>query len=243
MAIPSNPPRGPGSYKEIALISVLIAFTVVVTKIPAFPLLGVQGSISLGAIVPVIIGFLLPPPQALITAVIGGSIASIIPPAGVFGPLSPLPMVLATLAASMIFYWGVKGLASYVSLHLLVILGFIAANVRGFLEYYYYYPWFHVLGLIIAVAGFLLLKEPYKHIIPAGVAGVLVDHMSGSLVAQVYFPLVAGFTIPPEIWATVSFIYPVERTILIAIAVAVVGILYRMKVAAPWRKQSAMSRT
>ncbi len=232
----------PSSARYIALISVLIAFTVVVTKIPAFPLFGVQGSISLGAIVPVIVGFLLPPIPALVVAVVGGGIASLIPPAGIFGPLSPLPMVLGTLAASMVFYYGRRGLVGYVVLHVLLILGFIAVSGSAFAEFYYY-PWFHVLGLAIAVAGFLWLKEPYKYIIPAGIAGVLVDHMTGSLVAQVYFPLVAGFTIPAEIWASVSFIYPVERTVLIAIAVIVVGVLYRMRVAVPWRRQSATSRT
>ncbi len=232
----------PSSARYIALISVLIAFTVVVTKIPAFPLFGVQGSISLGAIVPVIVGFLLPPLPALVVAVVGGGIASLIPPAGIFGPLSPLPMVLGTLAASIVFYLGRRGFIGYIALHVLLILGFIAVSGGAFSEFYYY-PWFHVLGLIVAILVFLWFKEPYKYMISAGVAGVLVDHMAGSLVAQVYFPLVAGFTIPAEIWASVSFIYPVERTILIVIAVVVVGVLYRMKVAVPWRKQLATSRT
>ncbi len=228
----------PSSVRYIALTSVLIAFTVVVTKIPAFPLFGVQGSISLGAVVPVIVGFLLPPLPALVVAVIGGGIASLIPPAGIFGPLSPLPMVLGTLASSMIFYWGKRGFTGYIVLHVLLILGFIAVSGSVFNEFYFY-PWFHVLGLLLAVIFFLRVREPYKYIVPAGIAGILVDHMTGSLVAQVYFPLVAGFSIPPEIWASVSFIYPVERTVLIVIAVIVVGVLYRMKVAAPWRRQSA----
>ena len=238
----SYPGVRPSSARYIALISVLVAFTVVVTKIPAFPLLGVQGSISLGAVVPVIVGFLLPPLPALIVAVVGGGIASLIPPAGIFGPLSPLPMVLGTLASSMVFYLGRRGLAGYIVLHVSLILGFIAVSGSAFREFYYY-PWFHVLGLIVATIAYLRLREPYKYIVPAGIAGVLVDHMTGSLVAQLYFPLVAGFTIPPEIWASVSFIYPVERTILIVIALVVVGALYRMKVAAPWRRQSATSRT
>lgn len=242
MATHSRSAMGLRSYRRIALVSILIAFTVVISKVPAFPLLGVQGTISLGAIVPVIVGFLLPPLPALIVAIIGGGIASLIPPLGIFGPLSPLPMVLATLAASMIFYWGRRGLIGYILIHLLLILGFIAVSGDSFREYYYY-PWFHVLGLVIAVTVSLLPREPYRYTIPAGIAGVLVDHMTGSLVAQVYFPLVAGFTIPPEIWASVSFIYPVERTILIVIAVIVVDVLYRMKVATPWRRQSAMSRT
>ncbi len=232
----------PSSIRYIALVSILIAFTVVITKIPAFPLLGVQGSISLGALVPVIVGFLLPPLPALVVAVIGGGIASLIPPAGIFGPFSPLPMVLGTLASSMIFYWGRKGLIGYTILHVLLIIGFIAVSGSVFWEYYYY-PWFHVLGLIIAVATYTWIREPYKYIIPAGFAGPLVDHMTGSLIAQIYFPLVAGFTIPPQIWASVSFIYPVERTVLIVIGIVVVGVLYRMKVAAPWRSISATSRT
>ncbi len=219
---------------SIAKIAVFTAVAVALTMIPAFSVIGLQGlSITLGAIAPVLLGVVLRPREALASAILAGIISTIIPPPGVFGPLSPLPLIAGTLATILVYHYGVKGKALYASLHLILIALFITLSLPEIIVEYPYYPWFHIVGLITA----LILALTNKHklvLVSSSIAGILVDHMTGSVIAQVYFPLIAGFKIPANIWASVTWIYPIERTILIVIASMLLIILDRIGVLRPW---------
>lgn len=221
----------------IARIAVFTALATAITMIPAFSVIGVEGaSITLGAIVPAILGVMLTPHEAIVSAILAGVLATIIPPPGIFGPLSPLPLIIGTIAVILVYRFGFKGLIGYLALHLGLIASFIAVSGEAYFNEYPLYPWFHLLGVIIVLLLSLKRGQPALLLV-ASIAGILVDHITGSLIAQVYFPLIAGYTIPGKIWAAVTWIYPIERTILIAIAYAVLMILYKVGVPAPWAKK------
>ncbi len=219
---------------SIARIAVFTAIAVALTMIPTFSVIGVQGlSITLGAIAPVLLGVVLRPREAMASAILAGILSTIIPPPGVFGPLSPLPLIAGTLAATLVYHYGTRGRTLYASLHLILIALFIVLSLPEIIVEYPYYPWFHVVGLIVALT--LALTNKRKLIlVSSSIAGVLVDHMTGSVIAQIYFPLIAGFRIPASMWASVTWIYPIERTILIAIASMLLIILDRIGVLGSW---------
>lgn len=223
---------------SIARIAVLTALAVIITMIPAFSVIGVEGaSITLGAIVPTLLGVLLLPYEALISATIAGILSTIIPPPGIFGPFSPLPLIIATIAVILVYRFKYKGLIGYLVLHLGLIVSFIVVSGIRFFKEFPLFPWFHIVGVIV-VTSLLIFKRTWSTLlISASIAGVLVDHIVGCVLAQVYFPLVAGFAIPGSIWSAVTWIYPIERTILTVIAYAILTILYKIGVPAPWIKQ------
>ena len=223
---------------SIARIAVLTALAIIITMIPAFSVVGVEGaSITLGAMVPVLLGVLLMPREAIISAIIAGILSTIIPPPGTFGPFSPLPLIMATIAVVLVYRFKYKGLIGYLTLHLGLVVLFIIVSGMRFFEEFPLYPWFHIVGALIATLLLILKRTWLTLLISASIAGVLVDHIAGSVLAQVYFPLVAGFTIPGSIWSAITWIYPIERTILIVIACAILTVLYKIGVPAPWIKQ------
>jgi len=215
---------------RMARVAVYTVVATVLSTLPAFKVAGAEGvSITLGAVAPVVLAGALPVGEAVSAALAAGILATVIPPPGVFGPLSPLPMVVATAAASLAYRYGRRGVLAAVAIHLAFLILFAVLGGEEFLVHYPHYPWFHVLGMCIALlmgdfgSGTLLL-------IPPAVEGVLVDHAVGCAIAQIYFPLVAGFSIPPSIWRAVAWVYPVERGILIAVAYAVLVAMRRLGV-------------
>jgi hypothetical protein len=80
----------------------------------------------------------------------------------------------------------------------------------------YYYPWYHllVLGIFIFFEKTILIKSVtskayvFASLFIASLMGVLSDHMAGSITYYLLYGL------PADMYRSVVFIYPVERTIL-----------------------------
>lgn len=223
---------------RISRIAVYTAFSTALSMIPAFSVFGVEGAtITLGAITPVILGTMLPSSDAIIAAIATGILLTILPPPGVFGPLSPLPVILGTLAATLVYEYRTGSIVAYTALHIGLLLGFVIASGGEFFTMYPLSIWFHVLGIVLVLTLFVI-KNKLAHklrLLATSIAGVLVDHATGMFLAQIYFPLATGIRIPGKIWASITWIYPVERTILIIIAYAVVLLLHKSGVALLWR--------
>lgn len=221
----------------IARIAVFTALATVITMIPAFSIAGVEGaSITLGAIVPVVLGVMLTPHEAIVSAILVGILSTVIPPPGAFGPLSPLPLIIGTIAVVLVYRFDFKGLVGYLALHLGLVALFIAVSGKAYFNEYPLYTWLHFLG-VLAVLILSLKRSQSTLLLTTSITGVLVDHITGSVIAQIYFPSIAGYPIPGEIWAAITWIYPIERTILIAIAYTVLMVLYKVGVPAPWAKK------
>jgi len=89
----------------------------------------------------------------------------------------------------------------------------------------YYYPWFHILVL----GGFILFHHKYRNrtgnvytftfILFTTLIAILADHLAGSITATILFDL------PPQMFASVVTIYPIERITLAFAAAAIVYLL------------------
>ncbi|MGM0771129.1 MAG: hypothetical protein ACQESU_05925 [Halobacteriota archaeon] len=87
----------------------------------------------------------------------------------------------------------------------------------------YYYPWFHILTLGTFFTFNYKLKGREENIFKfmflflASLMAILADHLAGSISATILFDL------PPQMFASVVMIYPIER---ITLALAAASIMY-----------------
>ncbi|MEA1985496.1 MAG: hypothetical protein U9N13_07605 [Euryarchaeota archaeon] len=80
----------------------------------------------------------------------------------------------------------------------------------------YYYPWFHIVILVLFVAYYHLYPRTarytsvhtFVYLFLTSLLAALSDHMAGSTAAIILMDL------PADIFRSVYFIYPVERTVL-----------------------------
>ncbi|WP_440952877.1 hypothetical protein [Methanococcoides sp. FTZ1] len=89
----------------------------------------------------------------------------------------------------------------------------------------YYYPWFHVVTLGAFLVFYYRLRERKENIFKfiflllAALMAILSDHLVGSISAAILFDL------PPQMFASVIMIYPIER---ITLALAAASIIYML---------------
>ncbi|WP_135610651.1 hypothetical protein [Methanococcoides sp. AM1] len=103
----------------------------------------------------------------------------------------------------------------------LILLWYITPTGRTI----YYYPWFHV----VILASFLIFYYKFKNrdanifkftfLLLAALMAILADHLAGSISAAILFDL------PPQMFASVITIYPIERTTLAFAAAAITFLL------------------
>jgi len=89
----------------------------------------------------------------------------------------------------------------------------------------FYWPWFHILVL----GGFILFHHKYRNrtgnaytfafLLFTTLIAILADHLAGSITAAILFD------IPPQMFASVVTIYPIERITLAFAAAAIVYLL------------------
>ncbi|WP_445474241.1 hypothetical protein ACT9XH_07580 [Methanococcoides methylutens] len=103
----------------------------------------------------------------------------------------------------------------------LILLWYITPTGRTI----YYYPWFHV----VTLAAFLLFYNKLKaregnlfkfaFLFLAALMAILADHLAGSISAAILFDL------PPQMFASVITIYPIERITLAFAAASIIFLL------------------
>jgi len=212
--------------KTISLIIVFAALHVILSVLPFTITIGVSGQITLGVLSGPLIGILLGPYFGGLTVFIGSIVGMFLNPAGaIFGPLSLLPPVLGAVGAGFIRIK--RGYISGALIALFVLIFYINPVGREVLTY----PWFHLIAMVIAfspVAYFagssFKSSKSAKHLtigmLTAIFVGTLTDHICGSAIAIWYY------TIPPEIWGSITFIYPVERIVAVIIIYFIATPLY-----------------
>ena len=202
---------------HVALIAVFAALQAVLSTLPFTITVGVEGQITLGLIGGALIGVLFGPFIGGLAVLIGSFIGVFMNPAGaILGIFTVIPPFLGSVGAGC-----VKIKRGYVAggIILAALLLFYANPVgREVIAY----PWFYIVGMIVAfsplayVAGSAFsskkLAKPALGIVIASLVGVLTDGMAGSGIAMWYF---SG--LPPEIWSSIMFIYPMERIVALVI--------------------------
>jgi len=202
---------------HVALIAVFAALQAVLSTLPFTITVGVEGQITLGLVGGALIGVLFGPFIGGLAVLIGSFIGVFMNPAGaILGIFTVIPPFLGSVGAGC-----VKIKRGYVAggIILAALLLFYAHPVgRGVIAY----PWFYIVGMVVAfsplayVAGSAFsskkLAKPALGIVVASLVGVLADGMAGSGIAMWYF---SG--LPPEIWLSIMFIYPMERIVALVI--------------------------
>ncbi|WP_135603907.1 hypothetical protein [Methanococcoides sp. NM1] len=104
---------------------------------------------------------------------------------------------------------------------ILILLWYITPTGRTI----YYYPWFHVITLGAFLVFNYKLKDregnlfKFTFLLLAALMAILADHLAGSISAAILFDL------PPQMFASVITIYPIERITLAFAAASIIFIL------------------
>jgi hypothetical protein len=217
------------STVDVALIAVFAALQAVLSIFPFTITIGVSGSITLGVVGGPLIGILLGPIIGGFAVLIGSVIGVFLNPAGaLFGILTIIPPFFGAFGAGC-----VKVKRGYVAgAVILMSLLVFYANPSG--REAYLYTWLHIAAMIVAFSPIAFIAgssfnspqtvKPIFGIVIASFIGVLTDHITGSALGIWYFSL------PPEVWYSIMFVYPVERIVALALASAIaIPVYYSLK--------------
>ena len=223
----------------IASIIVVSGAAIALNLIPAFPIIGGAGFITLGAlagsIIGIYLGLRLGITAVLITLIVAVQYNSSL--ITFFGPFFFMPLVISFFVAGT-YYSG----KPHYSLSILATLYVVFIAV----QYPYILNYLGVLVYDVAVTAGLAIATPYiigKKIlrgIGSIIAGVIGDHMGGNLAWVLNYLYLQGnisqLATNPEfqanwykIWNMSACVYPVERTILI-----IIGSIIILSTLKPW---------
>ncbi|MCD6300593.1 MAG: hypothetical protein J7L82_00805 [Staphylothermus sp.] len=218
--------------KTVASIVTIAALSLFLSIIPAFPIVGFSGAITLGALSGTLIGIFLKSREGLIAILLVVVLIPLINPGimSILGFLYFLPLMLSWLSATLFFY-------SSSIYSLVLILGSLVVFVIVHGNLITYYPEYLIYDLIVPLIntiGYYIFyfKKAYTEqlrSIGAVINGIIGDHLGGSIAVSIN-----SFDKLPEwieIWSTAAWVYPVERTILI-----IIGILIVMPTIGAWLK-------
>jgi hypothetical protein len=217
------------STVDVALVSVFAALQALLSIFPFTITVGVSGQITLGVIGGPLIGILLGPAVGGLAVLIGSLAGVFINPAGaIFGVLTVIPPFFGAFGAGC-----VKIKRGYVAgAVILASLLVFYANPVG--REAFLYTWLHVIAMIVAFSPLAYIAgssfsssqkvKPVLGIVIASFVGVLTDHVTGSAMGVWYFSL------PPQVWLAVMFVYPVERIVaLTLVSIIAVPVYYSLK--------------
>lgn len=230
------------NIRDLSIILSFSALVLVLSVIPAFPIIGFSGAITLGALSGTIIGLFLNPFHGLLVVIISLILTPLVNPStvGLLGYFYFLPLILSWIV-SLTF----RKYSPLLSLAILYtgLLGFALAHIffiDKYIEYLYYDGVVPIAYLVI----YYLFKQkvPMLKELGAIIYGVLADHVGGSLGFSIMYLYIVKeidnlfsdiniYNFWISIWKSVAYIYPVERTILILI-----GGIILLPVLKPWRK-------
>jgi hypothetical protein len=192
--------------KQVALISVFAALIVVVTRLPGIPIMvGAQfGTIELAVVLYPIAGILLGPYVGALAALLGNSVAFLIPKWSIFGLLAIPAGALSALVAGFLTKrdkW-LDWKAAAVVLGVLICMWYIPIpnpqQAYVGLEAPYYPIPLHISALALVlifrrrITNFINSSAKRLMTLGVGIAsyvGIMTDHMFGNLMyANVFFP-------------------------------------------------------
>lgn len=208
--------------RDVALTSIFAALYVALGYIPLFYIFGSYGQYMTAALIfAPITGIVLGPVGGGLATAIGGIIGMMLTGNMPMGIFSFLPGTFGALCVGLT-YRG-RWYASAV-IFAFFIVAFAALPSIGAAKYY---VWLHAFALLLLVSPASTLAveytkslDPQKLVFGVSILafiGVLVDHIVGSFLYQLLYPL------PESVWATFAFVYPLER-LLVTIVAAIIGV-------------------
>lgn len=228
--------------RDLSIVLSFASIVLVLSVIPAFPVIGFNGMITLGALAGTIIGIFLNPIHGLIVVIMSSTFLPLINPGiiGILGYFYFLPLLLSWIV-SLTFTR--KGPMLSLIILMIGLLGFVLVHIYFIDEYIEYLYYDGVLPLIYVVIYYLLRNRiPHLRELGAIVYGVIGDHIGGNIGSSIMYLYIFELInkIQSDIrmynawvnsWKYVAYIYPFERTIIILIGAIVV-----LPVLRPWRR-------
>jgi hypothetical protein len=221
------------STKNVALTSCFAAMYVVFSFWNIFPVIGADNKfISAATITAPLIGIILGPIYGVLSITLGGIASAFLSPSGFFGPLSFLPHAAAAFASGILIT-GKRILCIVLYFLLFLIYAFFPLNGPAWL-----WPlmlWFDLIGLIIVSSPLQIRAIKYLNGTTSSLhlgLGVCVTCLSatlfGHVTGNIMFEAMKIFYLPMNIdgwrttWQALTFLYPIERIMIVAV-VTIVG--------------------
>lgn len=213
------------STVDVAFVAVFAALQAVLSFFPLSFTIGVSGEITMGLVGAALIGVLLGPAVGGLAVLIGSLIGVFLNPAGaIFGIFTIFPPFFGAVAAGC-----VKIKRGYVA-GAIILVSLLVFYAHPFGREALLYPWLHIIAMIIAFSPIALaagrtfdspsFAKPIFGIALAAFIGVMTDHITGSALGIWYYSL------PPEVWYGIAFVYPVERLVALTLATVIAVPLY-----------------
>jgi predicted membrane protein len=210
--------------QDVALIICFTALYVVLSFLSISPIIGLPGkTITAAAIIAPIMGIILGPYVGFLSTFSGGIIGFFF---GSFSQPSFASGIVASLCAGLLFV-GKRSLCAITYLSLLLAFGFFP--IFGPVWLFPYLIWFQIVGFLLLLSPLQSLaiknlnsdkntKVLYAFFITS-LTSTLAGQIAGSLVFTI---LVSSMNSLKANWEFITFLYPVERTI-IAVSAAFIG--------------------
>lgn len=225
--------------KTIAIISIFTALYAVLRIIPTMPMIGASGaSFSLSDVIAPIYGLILGPYLGGLSVIIGSFLAMFIK-TPVFLGLDFLPATVAAVSVGLLMK---RKWLPIIGLNVVLLLAFILhPNTSNFVSIPLSnitiplpFAWLHIVTLFILVSPlgrkatqWVRLPSPTKVAVGIGISfliGTMMQHLMGNLLFETILAQPIG-TIPidsyPGIWASIFFVYPIERLVLVILGTIV----------------------
>jgi len=219
--------------KDLALMCSFAALYAVLSSVSLFPIIGSVGKfITLATVMAPLIGMIHGPYIGAAAVSIGGFIGWSVTQTGAFGFLSFVPGASAAFGSGLLY--NAKRIQSFV-LYVMLFLTLAFYPIIGPVWLYPYYLWFQLVGLAVLASPLtaLALNSTRKNdnlrslsfeVGVISLVSTLIGQMTGSLMFELtYWP-----TIYPQVeywrigqWQLLTFVYPLERSIITVVAVLV----------------------
>ncbi len=243
----SNFSKIPNRTKIIASIAIFSALYAVLRIMQAIPMIGVQGgSFSLSDILAPLYGIILGPYVGGASVILGTFLGIAMGKPIVFLGLDFLPAAVNAIALGFLVR---RKWAPVVVLNVALLAAFLLYPVTsvfvniplGNTTISFPFAWLHIVALIVLIsplgrkAGqWIETLKPAK--ITAGLAvaafiGTMMQHLTGNLLFETVLAQPIGYIATsayPGIWSSIFFVYPLERLVLIVLAVVVGAPLVRV---------------
>ena len=219
------------SSKEISLVACFAALYVAVSFIPAspFPLIGGEGYIDASTVISLVIGAVLGPLLGGLAVIIGGIIVPFIIPSLTLGAYTFIPHAMAAVCAGALK----KGKQTVCVL--IYLLSFIFFAFFPSIGPFWTWPlmlWFHLiaLALMVSPAQTWAAKKINSEKSSSMSVGIAITFLTSTVCSQAVGSIIFEFlkigSGNPDYWRTVvwqplTFIYPIERLIITAIATVI----------------------
>lgn len=215
--------------RDLALVCCFAPLCTILSFWSLFPIIGAVGkSISAAAVVAPLIGIILGPWLGAIAVTLGGIVGASVAQIGPFGPLSFLPWTAAALGSGLLYNRKWRMLTVLYSTFL---LAFTFYPMVGPAWLHPYLVWLQLVGLAVLMSPLQLraVKSMRKQttvqetILGVGVVSfvaTLFGHVVGSMMFEMmYWPTLIGeLNSWRSLWQFLTFMYPIERTIITVMA-------------------------